>query len=535
LLLALPPAVVAAEEPIKVTVAPDRLSKGQTAKVTIRVNVPTTPPTPPGQQKAPGDKDPDFDVRVPSGKISRSENAPSNVVFLSERDSFINFSVKRNKDGGRRADATVILKYTPSDDFQPGEVLITVVGSQGIRTLGVVDGGGPLFEGLGQVNLLPVDGLPTKGPVLQPPFDPTPGAVNPTDEMVQRAAGIAALLAALAFLTHFISRENRLKLSEGTSPPKAEPPSPVKPPTPDPIPTTADIRPEGTQKKKRGPSCRFSLSPEKRDYLGNGDPDDGIRLVIKALPPPGWQARIIPESMHITTSYPTENKPVPVDDSPVTDQVTFQVPLPWLWSDAQVTVTLQQATVEMTPGPEVAAAGGEIAPCQYRPRLSQNIPVLGANPKVVVEPVPLVVDATGWDRAQLQVTKFWLFYQPVSLSQETLKVNRAKGAIGVPKPQPFEQDGDSWTPPFLVQEQGYVEPVRLEVNCNWVGGPLWQKALEAREKNPGQSGTPPWLDDKPGCEPTTHRSCFTDSASFSFCRPAATARRSVPWRWGRHC
>src|SRR3954467_10771738 len=32
------------------------------------------------------------------------------------------------------------------------------------------------------------------------------------------------------------------------------------------------------------------------------------------------------------------------------------------------------------------------------------------------------------------------------------------------------------------------------------------------------------------CEPTTHRSDFTDSASFSFCRLGPTTHRSVPSR-----
>src|SRR5512135_1914254 len=32
------------------------------------------------------------------------------------------------------------------------------------------------------------------------------------------------------------------------------------------------------------------------------------------------------------------------------------------------------------------------------------------------------------------------------------------------------------------------------------------------------------------CEPTTHRSCFTDSTSFSFCRLGPTAHRSDGWR-----
>src|SRR5512135_2044825 len=42
----------------------------------------------------------------------------------------------------------------------------------------------------------------------------------------------------------------------------------------------------------------------------------------------------------------------------------------------------------------------------------------------------------------------------------------------------------------------------------------------------------PAVYDKSICEPTTHRSYFTDSASFSFCRLEPTAHRSVPRRDG---
>jgi hypothetical protein len=385
----------------------------------------------------------------------------------------------------------VVLTYTALDGPEPGEVLITVVGSQGIRLLGKVEGGGPLFEGLGRVHLLPVDGTPTKGPVRIPPFDPTPGAVNPTDEMVNRAAGIAVLLAALTFI-HYLSSRPRQRPAE-----RIEPQRPTIPLAPPLIPRTVtqSVPREPNQVREPAAGCQLALIPENRNYVGNGD--DRIQFGIKATPFPGWQARILPGSVRFQSSYPRDYQTfLPVEGSSGADRLTCQAQIPWEWKDTEVTVTLGQVAIELTPEPGLAAQGAKPKLWQLQKPISQSLRVLGAEPRVIVEAVPGVIDATGWDHTRIEIKEFWLFRQPVSVKEESFKV-KARGWFGGRLWEDTENPG-SWTPPFLVQEKGYVESVRLEVGCTWTAGRWWQRAMEARRKDPGRNGEPRFLDAENG-------------------------------------
>jgi hypothetical protein len=494
------PAKRAVAQQIKITPERDQLQakKGETTKVTIEVDVATAgflflkpderpPPDHP-------DKDPIFEVTVRSGKFSWVDAEPPGAAE-KVKDSPFEFTVKRDRaSGGKRAKAKVILQYETDNAPPPGELLIVVNGRQGLVLLGEPQQGSRVYEGLGRLNLLPVsDSDPTTGPVLQSPFAPTPQAVNPTAEMVNRAGGIAIMLGTIAVISTVVSRR-KSKLPPGTRPAPIPVARPVAPhfnrePPPKPI-----VRNEQDKKGKPAPQCQLSLHLENPDqvYVANGNPDNGVRLVVKASHSPGWDARIVQGSLRVRSSHPGGN---PMSHPQISgNQATLVVPLPFLWEDSTVTVTLEAAAVQLEPGDNLRASGAETTPWQTKKseQMSQDVHVRGANPKVIVEANPAVIDATGSDHTTITVKEFWLFYQKVPTNTEIVIVKRAKGTIsnnvkGTAVKTVFQEEGGEWTPPFLIGEQDSVEAVRLEVICLWTGGSQWQSAMDAHKKKPFSS------------------------------------------------
>jgi hypothetical protein len=477
--------VVAMAEAQGIRISEERIpaEPRRTATLTIEFDLATTP-------RQPGvvdDRDPTFEVTVSSGVVEPSR-----------------FTVERNAEGGRRARKTVLVTYTAADRPEPGEVLVSVEGSQGIRLLGQATAD-VVFRAQGRLFLTPVkgSGVPARPPT-QPPGSPTASALNPTVEALQRAAAMAALTGALVGV--YISVSRRRPAAQSASRPgrttAASPPPPRTPPPPPPpkTPPTASPPPPKTPPRahvrvdaQRAVDVILQATPT----VVRGDGASTVHLDVTVIPAAALSGAGLGYH-NVRVAYGASRPGYVIDGS--AEAATVQAAWEWTgdaehpeYVEVEFTATVD---LDLTLTSGTFLSGGATAPVRKEARCRVN--VRAANPAFVVEVPDPVVKATGAcdpgdyePREPYETLHACHHHVEVMATLELFGEVASTEVVGITdivgsldgtrcgqrvQALPGPTARARWRPPFLIQEPGHGELATLRVSCDWVGGELRTRA-----------------------------------------------------------
>jgi hypothetical protein len=483
-----------------VTISVDRESMpakpGERARIQIHVDIPTSGQTP----------RPDFYVSGTEGKLT--DGRITNGEFLHPHFHFLIYI-----EGGRaRGDVTIT--YETADSPAAGEILLSVSGGQKeLSGLGVGSAGGgyATYRAQTKIYLTSVPGSKLRPPAGKSPFSPTPSAVNPTPEIINRLIPIAILLGGLGLVNHISAR--------GKPQPVPDRPTKEKQPEPEPeskLPFREPAKREEKKKKEEPPKAGYRIFARLRatdtivvpsgpagdrryDYYGDGA--DWIHLAVVVVPDKNTQVISLERLRRWTDSDPQYEKWETVVDEhsswdvgelpPGSSALYFKLGIPWEWEDREVSLLAPEVKFQLATSAEglktISGGSAVVNRGPLRPSFDArggSVKILGANPKVSIDPHPLEVLADGWESTELRPT-LELFYQPHP--EEKVRIQKVEAKIGDKKVPPIstaDKDGKTtnllqqiesckWTPPFLVQDPNYVDIATLDVTWRWVSGPFY--------------------------------------------------------------
>ncbi|MFO1447850.1 MAG: phospholipase D-like domain-containing protein [Opitutaceae bacterium] len=480
-----------------------QLRKGEKTqvRVTVLIDVGTTPAPAPGGRPIPGEGgDPRFTIGgFLSGELTVAPDSP----FKPDPNQVTSFVVPRGAPGSTRTRAEIRYVYTiDADRAQSGEELIRVEGGQGINLLGVREQGLPTYRGLGRLMLLAIPGgARANAPAARPPFQATEQSVNPPQDVVDRVKILVALLGPIALINWVVTRPRGPRDRKDEDKKK---PEPKKRPEPPPLPK---------QEEEPSVGCKLVVVVGREEVRADGK--SFLKLQLNAIPPAGcvaefvgptrWTAKIggsgrstpdlngqLVRGNTDASSYQfVETDQDPGTFPAVTSGTAFpehwKVKLPWEWGDVTLEFT---ATAKV----KVSKAGGSTGKTHSGlTAQTGSITVIGANPEFILEARPGVVQATGRESAELNTEGFRLFYEPAP--KETFRFVSLSAKSGEAlKPKFFDAPEWSvvktkagkpcWTPPFLLQEPGYGESIELDARFEWRGGEYFQQAIAGGASQP---------------------------------------------------
>jgi phosphatidylserine/phosphatidylglycerophosphate/cardiolipin synthase-like enzyme len=512
------PALPVFAEGVTISVDRDRIpaTPGEKTTIQIQVDIPTSGEIP----------RPDFFVSIPEGKLK--DGRITNGEFINRDFHFLIYISAGRARGG----ATIT--YETADNPAAGEILVSVSGGQkGLGGLGVGAAGGSYatYRAQAKIILTAVPGSKLRPPAAKSPFSPTPSAVNPTPEIIKRLIPIAILLGGLGLVNHISARGKPQPIPERPSKEKQpEPESESKLPFREPVKKEEKKKEEPAQggyrifARLRPTQSIVVDAPAYRtyDYYGNGS--EWIYLAVLAIPDKNTQVTSIEHLRWSAGDDPYErwdtvgpDESWDVGELPAgSSALYFRVQVPWEWRDKVISLRPPQVKLQLATSAEglKTITGGSVVMKRdpLRPAFDVRggiVTILGANPNVLIDPDPLEVLADGWNSTELRPT-LELFYQPQPKEKLAIREVQAKiGATALPtankheerrkaktqsrapvkkatakSDEPEKDEMLTWTPPFLVQEGGYVDIAELEVTWDWLGGPMWDLAPPDGRKDP---------------------------------------------------
>ncbi len=443
---------------IKVFSKPNQLAAkaNQTATITVEIDIPTTrsrnPETDPGN--------PDFDIQVSSGLL----RDPATGGWSPN----VNVRIPRSADG-LQAKQVVRLEYSTPDQPQPGEVVISVEGSQGVRLQGLPMAGMAIYRGLGRLYL--TGDTDVQRPPTRPPFQATEQPVDSNREMANRAILLAALLGTIAGVRFAVTRSGKNQPKPSSTPER-------KPALAPPPPPKGTLQTDGRGRPKPKSAVQVTLSASR--YEADGDGQSTITLILDVKMVDG--AAGISYSVR-SVSYSAARP----DYTFAPEGQNATATMAWEWQ------TIERMEFKATVRIRLTSSGGPLATGGKSTDVTLTaicpIRVNGANPTFVVEPKSEVAYATGTDDVELAVD-LWLFDRPIEPQTEEVHVDNPSALLAgvacgnwsglIPGPCPTIH----WRLPVLVQEPGYGETVTFSLQCSWIGGDIFKRVRKPIPASP---------------------------------------------------
>lgn len=493
----------------------DHVKPGGTRTIKIDIDIQTKPP----MRDSPGAVvNVRFNVSITRGALTNASISFGTFGVEGE------FFVPPTLDHYWRAVSQVTLTYKAPQEA--GEVIISVEGQQGAALSGTTPWS---YRGQAKLFVMQTPGGGTSQPVQQPPFTPTAGTVNPTQQVIDRLKPVSGILAAAGIVTYAGRRGRR------RGAPKTQE-NPPQPPT-----AQRDNQPKKKEDDNAKPSAGVSLhikptneiqvasdTEAPRVFQYRGDASEFIEAAVLVVPSAGFSASCGDYRAASSSDDQWQEDPsagwytgqIPPD----ADIKYFRIRIPWQWDDvANYPVQPPSFPYKLIP------KDPKESETQMRASVgAQTVAVLGANPKLLIQPDQDEVAASGWNSFTITPT-LWLFNQPADLQDEQIKIESMTAKVGEEKKEfslierKPRDVGQAWVPPFLVQKQGYVDEAELVAKWSWTGGKAWQSATEPRRSQRPMGDSDPAYIDLVGC------SVRTEPVTTTFCPLPQTPLYAKAW------